>query len=228
MGEQVVQGNLLQIFLIFFSNFLKFNIKRKLIFFSLPIRNFTPEISFVWKRNFTSEMPSVWKILVKTWLVVVTIIKLLKVRSYQHCGADISITFCGNSTQLTAFQVKMDLSSLQLRSAVTPQPLCSGCSAATQCSASMNGPLLQQTKFLHTSKWFDRLNWNLKFRSFEWLFFNQSMKFDFEKSDHAHIEKLKLSIADMRLISIGFVTYLCVIISGQDFSHMNIPTNWGE
>ena len=54
-----------------------------------------------------------------------------------HCIADISITFCCNSTQLTAFQDKMNLTSLRHCNAVTLQSLCSECNAATQLNAIM-------------------------------------------------------------------------------------------
>ena len=41
------------------------------------------------------------------------------------CGADISITFCRSSMQLTEFQVKMNLTLLRQRIAVMLQSLCS-------------------------------------------------------------------------------------------------------
>ena len=50
-----------------------------------------------------------------------------------RCSADMSITFCCNSTQYIAFRVEMNLTLLRHRSAVTPQSLCSECSAAMQC-----------------------------------------------------------------------------------------------
>ena len=54
-----------------------------------------------------------------------------------RCSADLLIIFCHNSAQLTAFQVKMNLSLPQNHNAVMPQSLCS---AATQHNASMNEP----------------------------------------------------------------------------------------
>ncbi len=48
----------------FFQTFWDFGIRRKLILFSLPLV------------NFTAEKCTIWKILMKMWLVMVTIIKL--------------------------------------------------------------------------------------------------------------------------------------------------------